>query len=492
MPWRGLVLLAALAAGCKSEPPVPLPTCGDGAVDTDLGEECDFGPANGPGAGCEIGCRFSCSASRPCAQTEPCRVQECRDVMVGPRSGKACQRGALLADGAACDAGAICVSSVCRASTCGDGYVDPARAEQCEPPGSDLCSASCKGIDAGCGNGTRELAEQCDDGNALAFDGCGACRFEQSQRVISLKLQFTRTSACPANVFGEAFGSSVRQQVQQSLDDGVKSGSLSLLLAYTKLADPRGQSDSAAEVGLAPGVPVFGPGYDGAADLDWWYGAEPESLDATRAPKERLPATFSGGNMTAGPGRLTMRLSLGAAPTPLLFSGVQLKLQSGAATAPRSSADGKPPGHLASESLDPALVSFPSAGGTPSSTTGDLCGNVSADSLARAPAPAALLVGGGAPCGEGYPADSSLLDVVVGGCHILTFEGLVATQPDQADAAAPAAGAGAPYKLLADATTKKVTGCQDKGGAAVDLAACLRAAAFSSHFKLATGRVILR
>ena len=53
-------------------------------------------------------------------------------------------------------------------------------------------------------------------------------------------------------------------------------------------------------------------------------------------------------------------------------------------------------------------------------------------------------------------------------------------------------GKGAPYKLTADPNTHVVTGCTDKSGAAVNLAMCLDAAAYSSYFKFTTDRVIVK
>lgn len=96
-------------------------------------------------------------------------------------------------------------------------------------------------------------------------------------------------------------------------------------------------------------------------------------------------------------------------------------------------------------------------------------------------------------CG-GYTGANSLLDLVVGGCVVFgTYPAIQATQPDTIDAAAPAAGAGAPYTLSASSSASaKVDTCTDHSGAKVDLATCLAQAAYSSYFKLSAGRVILK
>ena len=68
---------------------------------------------------------------------------------------------------------------------------------------------------------------------------------------------------------------------------------------------------------------------------------------------------------------------------------------------------------------------------------------------------------------------------------------ILPTQPDKADPAAPVGGTGAPYKLIASAQ-KIVTSCTDKNNMAVPLATCVGAAAYSSYFRLAMDRVILK
>ena len=56
-------------------------------------------------------------------------------------------------------------------------------------------------------------------------------------------------------------------------------------------------------------------------------------------------------------------------------------------------------------------------------TNGELCGNLSAASLAGAPVPQTLQSGGSQPCDEGYTTSNHMLDVLVNGCT--TFYGFV-------------------------------------------------------------------
>ena len=93
---------------------------------------------------------------------------------------------------------------------CGDGIVNAACGEECEPPGVEGCSLECTHVvgcgsgivrrvkrattehrrlrrlhvrctlTAGCGDGVRCGAEECDDGNTTSCDGCsGTCTKEE-------------------------------------------------------------------------------------------------------------------------------------------------------------------------------------------------------------------------------------------------------------------------------------------------------------------------
>jgi hypothetical protein len=85
------------------------------------------------------------------------------------------------------------------------------------------------------------------------------------------------------------------------------------------------------------------------------------------------------------------------------------------------------------------------------------------------------------------------LDLLVSGCTLASEDEIVVpTQPDQADPDLPQAGAGAPYRLIGNPTSHAVTGCRDRNNMPVSLATCLKAAAYSSAYRLKTGRVIIK
>ncbi len=180
--------------------------------------------------------------------------------------------------------------------------------------------------------------------------------------------------------------------------------------------------------------------------------------------------------------------------TVLRLSSAKLQVLVGANTAPASSFGGMTPGHVPAEHLDPALQSFSTLGQNNANFAGKLCADISTRSLAQAPVPSELLPTGALPCTEGYSAANSFLDVIVSGCTVnlgIPVLAISPSQPDKADPAAPVGGAGAPYKLVAS-VQKNITACTDKNNTVVNINTCLDAAAYSSYFRFAMDRVILK
>ena len=476
----------------------PSVNCGNGTIES--GEDCDFGTGNGPGTGCEPTCKFSCTKSPDScpAPIDACAgPSSCQAVTVSGKPGQKCASGTPLAKCTACGAGSggVCQSGACRTPTCGDGCVSAP--ETCEPPSTATCDASCKTVVAAvCGNGKREGTEQCDDSNVINLDGCSAkCTFEQDQRVNSMSMLYGTDAYCTVNRLGSAIQGAAQGNLQTSLTNGIKDGSTSIMLEFLNLKDLTGTSDpapTALAVGGLSGKPVAAPAgktYDGTNDLDWWYTVDASAIDAaTRISNAQLKATITAKFLdTPTPGTLIVTLNLTSGPASVRITNAKLHANIGPTSKPTVS-PGTTPGHVAGENVDPAIVTFASM------SNGQMCGNVSAQSLANAPPPATILAGGALSCGEGYTTASSLLDVIVGGCHVFGFIVAISpnTQPDLSDPAMPVAGAGAPYTLVENAA-HHVTSCKDKSGATVpDLTACLNAAAYSSSFKFGTDRVIVK
>lgn len=322
-----------------------------------------------------------------------------------------------------------------------------------------------------CGNGVRDTGEQCDDGNHDNLDGCSAtCEFEQVQRMNSIAMQFNTDSFCTSNAIGGAIKSVAQSQISDALNGAVNDGSMSILLASSNATDPTGVNGTFS-LSSYTGAPVNA----GQLGLDAVFTASKSSLAADLTPLVSMAATSSSSTLSSGPGNVSFSLALAGPPVDMSLSNARLRATVGAASAPG--------GHLASEHLDPNLKTFATL------TNGQMCGDISAASLAGMPVPEQL-TSGSTSCSQGYTQANSMLDVIVGGCKVFIVTALGATQPDKQAGNAPVAGAGAPYKLTT--TGNKVTGCKDKSGASVDLNTCLKSASYSAAFKFTSQRVAVR
>lgn len=339
-----------------------------------------------------------------------------------------------------------------------------------------------------CGNGIREGAEQCDDGNTVNLDGCSAtCTFEQVQRVNQLNMQFGAPgTSCPANALGGAFGSFAQGPLQTAINGSVADGSTSALIYFLGLGDLSGQSAPSIELGLVNGMPMStAGGYNGASDVDWWYLPDVLGIDSARLPTDRVSGNITTGHLSGAGGVFGLRTNLGGTLTTLQMSSLLVKADIGASSTPMSYNGSATQGHLPVENLDPGLTSFQAA------SNGILCSNINAASLAATAIPPAFVTGGTIACSQNYSPANSALDMLVGGCTAFGFVTVVqATQPDTSDAGATPAGAGAPYHLIASTASRIVDTCKDHTAATVDFATCLNAAAYSSFFSFSTDRVI--
>jgi len=110
--------------------------CGDGVVDTSLGEQCD--PPN----------LTNCTAS---CQTY---TGYCGNGIVDVSLGEQCDPPNIT------DCTASCQTYV---AWCGNGIIDSG--ETCDPPNVDFCTASCQLYLPNCGNGIINIGEECDPPN---------------------------------------------------------------------------------------------------------------------------------------------------------------------------------------------------------------------------------------------------------------------------------------------------------------------------------------
>jgi len=125
--------------------------CGDGVVNNDGAEDCEP-----PGTSL---CADDCTLRQPL----------CGDGYQTPP--EQCEDGNLF-DGDGC-------TSACVLELCGDGVVNNDHAEDCEPPGTALCTDACAVRAPICGDRYLTPPEQCEDGNLENGDGCSsACLVE--------------------------------------------------------------------------------------------------------------------------------------------------------------------------------------------------------------------------------------------------------------------------------------------------------------------------
>ncbi len=193
-------------AGCQEETgwscPRPnecfrLPTCGDGLVHFDLGEECDDGDDTDAGDGCH-GCvispGFDCTGLGPSV----CTQEICGDGNRTPS--EQCDDGDDTDPNDGCHQCAVSTGWVCPTAgqpcveRCGDGeIVGNEECDDSDVENGDGCSAGCR-VEPGytcdasgctesvCGdpnNVSVDPSEGCDDGNKIAGDGCGpTCQLE--------------------------------------------------------------------------------------------------------------------------------------------------------------------------------------------------------------------------------------------------------------------------------------------------------------------------
>jgi len=128
-----------------------LPACGDGSKDS--GEDCDDGNRD-DGDGCDSFCQDELYRAA-CGDAELQESEECDDANLLPGDG--------------CDAS-------CRSEACGNDRVDAG--EECDPPVANDCSDTCLELSPNCGDSVlqEDEYEQCDDGNDEPTDGCHECR----------------------------------------------------------------------------------------------------------------------------------------------------------------------------------------------------------------------------------------------------------------------------------------------------------------------------
>jgi cysteine-rich repeat protein len=338
---------------------------------------------------------------------------------------------------------------------------------------------------ASCGDTVIGGAEECDDGNIKALDGCSAtCKYEVVDRMTTISVQSTTApSFCApaANTLGHAFSTLALAQINSELQQSINNGVLNNLLQFSGLDDLTGGSaDSSLTIGFLPAVPDPSKGtWPGGAPLDYWFKVLPSSVDAQGLPLNSLSGSVTTRTLSAGPGLLKLPIAIGGAPSTLAIANAKLSVTLDATPTPNPPAP--PPAALAA-----GLKVFQSITG--SGTGQGICGNVTVESLSRIPVPASLASGAANACeactgSRAYtacagntvaPGCNSMLDLLVGGCRAAQclVAIVTATQPD-----VPATGSASVRPLSLDA-----------GNAVPSEQSTGNADAYSSYFRFNANR----
>ncbi len=294
-------------------------------------------------------------------------------------------------------------------------------------------------VDGGevCGDGIIEGTEQCDDGNLFDLDGCDShCNYEMVNRLTAFAISgaasptgcMPTTNAIGTKVLTSAALGELNPPVKTDVTDATLNVFIDLLgLSASELAGTSNATGLTA--GLLSGSldPAKGTWpTTGTPPLDWWFLASHSGV-SDGLPTAVLPASITGGTLTAGPGTVVFPLLGGLVTMNETF--VTATINAGA-DVPAS-----PPATLAT-----GITVLE----TMTATTGQgLCGNVTVASLAVIPIPEQLTTGAGkctadyTYCGAGNPVTascSSVLDLFVVGCKLVggLITGTNATQPDVA------------------------------------------------------------
>jgi hypothetical protein len=242
-------------------------------------------------------------------------------------------------------------------------------------------------------------------------------------------------------------------QLNGVLATDVAMGIVNVTTQLIGLTDLTGVTSTGFTLGIIDAIPDPAKGVPINNPIDWWLFANYSTVSMG------LPTGVFNGvklmNRQFSGASNTVSLTLNLAGTPAVLTMTSAHIGGTLNGSPPPNVPAPPPTTLA-----PGLTVFQSI--TANGFGQGLCGNITVASLAAVPLPGALASGGATGCDESYtycgdgkpvgPSCNSLLDAIVGGCHILN--GLITainpTQPD-VPANAPALTVGSNMKVTVTA-----------------------------------------
>jgi len=281
--------------------------CGDSFVDMGAAppEQCDDGNTVN-GDGCNNDCTFTCTTNANCDDSLVCNGAETCNT-----STHRCSAGTPPAAGTVCDRDMnpatrdICLMGTCRASTCGDAFVDMGAM----PP------------------------EQCDDGNRTAGDGCeNDCTPSGPRptafRVVTLDLMdphfYLSFIGCRDVTDSPLLGFSVNGELQSNVDDyTINYVTVHRPLDILLSTNPMALVDGTCMAG-AP-LPVCQVGAMGTSSPTT-ANNRPSGMTCYTADPTTLNSAYSAPNTVTGPcfasDPIAFTVSLSGTPIPLTSARV--------------------------------------------------------------------------------------------------------------------------------------------------------------------------
>ncbi len=313
-----------------------------------------------------------------------------------------CRREAYCGDGTkdadeVCDDGNNASGDGCRGDcqsdeTCNNGVRDFAAGEVCDDGDATggPCSADCTMI-MGCGDMDVTPPEECDDMNTTYFDGCRAdCRVERSLFLDQIQIG-GRTVGCDFSgdgVADNAIATALGPLGVAALNVALNMGGITALLDFEDVDDLA--NDPLVRTAVLNGSLNMG---------DVTYCVDSAQLDPTTgAPTVALNSSITAGELAAGPEDISLGGS-GLLPISLRLAEIH--------------------GTLGVEGNNITTL-----------TNGTLCGSMSGATLALVGNPNGLTGALVPPSCDGTGANSTFLDVIVGGGTISGFVSVMPTQPD--------------------------------------------------------------